>query len=162
MLPADGASIWDAPAGNKQNNFWARCLPMRQCCFVHLIHPCAWLQIRQRGANRGEKTFYWWLKFLPSALVLCSCFSPTKTHFLCLSLSLSAYPPPLSALWCKRRKTLTDSAHIAKLLTGHSVCQQGRMHTCYQRLLSKTSPEESLFSQTPDQKPQCRNLQQLH
>lgn len=83
------------------------------------------------------KCFYWWLEFVPSALFsLSTCFFAHK-NTLCLSQSV-----PLSALSLslscglrekiEKKNTLADSAHIAKLLTGHTVCLQDTMHTRYQ------------------------------
>lgn len=84
-----------------------------------------------------DQMFYQWLNSC-SAL---SAFCPQITHFVSLTLS----PPSLSQLRFNSEKTLVDSAHIAKLLTGHTFCRQGTMHTCYQRLLVKPPQRNQCF-----------------
>lgn len=134
MLLADRASIWDTLAGNKQSDFLRVCLPVLSV----FLHPCdTFSSVASDRSSRVDEVFL----LVAGVCAECSLltfyvFLRPQKHTLSFSVCPSLSSLSLAQLWFKRenrkKNTLADSAHTAKLLTGHTVCLQDTMHTRYQ------------------------------
>lgn len=134
VLLAERASIWDTLAGNKQSDFLRVCLPVLSV----FLHPCdTFSSVASDRSSRVDEVFL----LVAGVCAECSLltfyvFLRPQKHTLSFSVCPSLSSLSLAQLWFKRenrkKNTLADSAHIAKLLTGHTVCLQDTMHTRYQ------------------------------